>query len=170
MLTCNTIQYKGHRLSYYKTNFGSLFLARTLLAFRKGITYCTSPLQHYVNMALTVKLPIGGVHAPICVGLKGFKQIFADKPDEELEELLISLNIVQGELPVTEDIKVLTTEGNRESSVTKVDDDFTQKILNELETVKRELTDIKEHNATLQQDLQQALKQIRRFKILFSYF
>ena len=170
MIACNTVQYKGHRLSYYKTNFGSLFLARTLLSFRKGITYCTSPLQHYVNMTLTVKLPIGGVHAPICVGLKGFKQIFADNPDEELEELLISLNIVQGELPVTEDIKVIAADRNGESSVTKVDNDFTQKISNELETVKGELADVKKHNAKLQQDLQQALHQIRRLKILFSYF
>lgn len=165
MLTCNTVQYKGHRLSYYKTNFGSLFLARTLLAFRKGITYCTSPVHYYVNEALTVKLPIGGVHAPICVGLTGFQQIFADRPDRELEELLMSLNIVQGDLPVTEDITVFMTKDSNDSSVKKVDTD--KDLTEKLELIKEELRSIKAKNKQLQQDVENLQKQVNRYRILF---
>lgn len=154
----NTIQYKNHRLSYYKTNFGTLFLARSLITCKNGMAYSSSLLRYHVNAALTVKLPIGSSRAPICVGLKGFQQIFADEPDIELEKLLISLNIVKDDLPVTEDIRIINTQ-----HTWNLPD--TQDVSEGLKRVKKELQSIKAENKKLRQDIEKLEQQLKRYSL-----
>ena len=124
------------------------------------MAYSSSLLEYHVNAALTVKLPIGNTRAPICVGLKGFQQIFADEPDAELEKLLISLNIVKGDLPVTEDIKVFNTQ-----HACKLPD--TQDVSEVLKRVKTELQSIKAENKKLRQDIKKLEQQLKKCSLLF---
>lgn len=106
MIKNYTIEYKGFRLTYYKTNYGSLFSARRLLALNRGRERFSNYIDNYISPELTVKLPFKGTRAVTCVGLKGFQQIFADCPDEVLERMLMLTGIVTGDLPAATDIKV----------------------------------------------------------------
>lgn len=166
MVKCYALDYNGQRLSYYKTNYGALFLARGLLALYKGISYCTSPLQSYIKSELTVRLPFKGKAAPICVGLKGFKQMFADRPDPALEELLISTGIVQGDLPVTEDIKVEECEStSRGSCVIKTDESSVNSaMLSEVKRLRKELADALKRNRQLEDDKKTLQKRLLRYQ------
>ena len=154
MVYCNTLDYKGHRLSYFATNYGTLFLARSLLAVYKGKSYCTSPLQFYIDMSLTVRLPIGGAKPPICMGLKGFQKLFAKKPDSTLEQILISKDIVQGDLPAVEDIMVKMCFNNNGSSVVQIEDDgINSSLLSEVKQLRKDLEQQVTQNRKLQQQI-----------------
>lgn len=165
MIKCYTLDYNGQRLNYYKTNYGTLFLARGLLALYKGISYCTSPLDSYIKPEFTVRLPFKGKTAPICVGLKGFQQLFADRPDHILEQLLISKGIVQGDLPVTEDIKVEKCQDNNGSSVVKIEEGpCNSALLSEIKQLRQDLNKALAKNRQLEEEkcaLQRRLQKYR---------
>lgn len=168
MIYCNTLDYKGHRLSYFVTNHGTLFLARGLLALYKEKSYCTSPLEAYFDMALTVKLPTGGSKPPICVGLNGYKKLFKDKPDDTLEQILISKGIIQGELPATEDIKVKACYNNNGSCVVHTDDhSLNSSRLSEIRQLREGLAQEIKRNHKLQQEIILLQKRLKIYQHLY---
>lgn len=127
MIKNYTLDYKGFRLVYYKTNYGSLFSARRLLALNRGRERFSNYITNYISPELTVKLPFKGTRAVTCVGLKGFQQIFADCPDEVLERMLMLTGIVTGDLPAAADIKVEGYHDNTQD--TEIKDSFSSDVM-----------------------------------------
>lgn len=117
------IKYDNYCLKYYLTNYGVLFQVKSLIALvKRKIIHNTTMYQmsFHVNKSATVRLPALGPKAPICTGLKGLQQIFADRPKKDLEQIAIKLGIVEGDLPVTEDIKLIE---NIDNSIEDLKDD-----------------------------------------------
>lgn len=99
--------HKGYKVTYVKTNYGSLFVARTLIALLKKNAQSFWDVKKFVSPGLYIKLNQEGPKAPVCVGLQGAKQIFADCFDYELFDKLKQCNIWTGELPCADDIKIV---------------------------------------------------------------
>lgn len=99
------INYKGTDLIYHETDKGTLFSGRSLFILRyPWLCYNSKALKTKISPHLIVPLT-SWKNTVNCVGLQGVQQLFADKPDPELERLLISLNIIQGDIPYSGDIR-----------------------------------------------------------------
>ena len=64
-------------------------------------------MAHYIRPELCVLVKRGSQHGTLCTGLKGVRQLFADSPNKQLEELLLSNGIVKGEMPCAADVEVI---------------------------------------------------------------
>lgn len=101
------ITYNGQTLVYFTTNYGTLWTVRTLLSVRAGKYLNNYYMNQYIKPELCVKLDTCSAHGTLCTGLEGFKQLFADKPDESLEKILMDHEIITGDLPCMKDIRFI---------------------------------------------------------------
>lgn len=101
------LNFKGQTLLYFKTNHGSLFSVRTLLSIIRKRYVNNESMARYIRPELCVLVKRGSQHGTLCTGLKGVRQLFADRPNKQLEELLLSNGIVKGEMPCAADVKVI---------------------------------------------------------------
>jgi len=152
------LEYKGTRIRHYLTNYGTLFSVTSLLILLTGKKIPSNLQRYFISDSLTVKLPIGGERAPICTGLKGLQQIFADKPDITLEQIARALNIVEGDLPVTEDIKVVS-EKCQFAEPKQVD--IKEQTLPDYQTLQEINTKLRRENQRLCQELEKVKQQLR---------
>ena len=163
----NFFMHNGFKITYVKTNYGSLFIARTLISCLKGQERSFWQIDKYVHPTLSVRLKDGGKTAPFCVGMKGAKQIFADHMDYSLFQKLKLHNIYEGELPCAEDIKLVRI-------LTKVvpDNDICipgskGSFESQLNNIQQQLLSLKEENEQLKKRIVDIERQQRINRMLF---
>lgn len=153
VIPVNFFMHNGFKITYVKTNYGNLFIARTLISYLKGQERSVWQTDKYVHPTLSVKLKDGGKTAPICVGMKGAEQIFADHMDYSLFQKLKLHNIYEGELPYAEDIKLVRMQ-------TKVVSDNDVYILRSKDSFESQLNNIQQQLLSLREENEQLKKRI----------
>lgn len=101
------LTYKNKQIRFIETNKGNLFSIKNLVNVLWPFS-CT--YYQYVSLHNSLLIPIPDKSSNFrCTGLTGFREIVADKYDsfKDLEDLLISNNIIQGDLPAAETLRVI---------------------------------------------------------------
>lgn len=99
------LTYKHKQIKFMSTDKGNLFSVKNLI----NIVYNDSYTQYNkVSLHNSLFLIVGN-NTFRCTGLMGFREIVADRYDDfkDLEELLILNNIIQGDLPAADTLKLL---------------------------------------------------------------
>lgn len=99
------LMYKGQRIRFVVTDKGNLFSIKNLANIIW--TYSYTPYSK-VSLHNNLFLVVNGTTFR-CTGLTGFRELVADRYNDfkDLEELLISNNIIQGDLPAAETLKLV---------------------------------------------------------------